>query len=93
MTTKAVHEMAPSPVLRYTNGAVRLRQSDTMSADENVWRWSGGDWRIDRAGRKQETRGIGQPAGLKRLALILRVEERLVKRYYRACASSMIQAG
>ena len=39
------------------------------------------------------TRGMGQPAGLKRLALILRAEERLVKRYYRACASSMIQAG
>ena len=56
----------------------RSEDHDTKacSPSEKLWRWSGGDWRIGRAGRKQETRGIGQPAGLKRLALILRVEER-----------------
>ena len=30
------------------------------------WRWSGEDWRIDRARKEQETRGMGQPTGLKR---------------------------
>ena len=34
---------------------------------------------------------MGQPAGLKRLTIIVRVKGSLVKRYYRVCDSSMIQ--
>ena len=36
---------------------------------------------------------MGQPAGLKRLSFMLRVKGSVVKRYYRGCDSSMIQAG
>ena len=36
---------------------------------------------------------MGQPAGLKRLSFMLRVKGSVVKRYYRVCDSSMIQAG
>jgi hypothetical protein len=36
---------------------------------------------------------MGQPAGLKRLSFMLRVKGSIVKRYYRVCDSSMIQAG
>ena len=43
---------------------------------ENVWRWSGGDWGIGRARKDQGTRGLGQPAELKRLSFILRVKGR-----------------
>jgi hypothetical protein len=37
------------------------------SPSEKLWRWSGGDWRIGRVRKNQGTRGMGQPAGLKRL--------------------------
>jgi hypothetical protein len=38
---------------------------------------------IGRARTDQRTRGLGQPAELKRLSFILRVKGSLVKRYYR----------
>ena len=34
------------------------------NTSETLWRRSGGDWEIKRAGRKQEARGIGQSARL-----------------------------
>jgi len=45
-----------------------------MNAEKNVWRWSGGDWRIGRARKEPETRRMEQPAGLKRLYFIVRVK-------------------
>jgi hypothetical protein len=35
-----------------------------MSAYEDVWRWSGGDWRIGRVRKNLETRRMEQPARL-----------------------------
>ncbi len=59
------------------------------SADENVWRWSGGDWGIGRARKHPETRRMGQPARLKRHECILSARGIVVKRYYRACDCSL----
>jgi hypothetical protein len=57
--------------------AVSKRYNECVrSTYENVLRWSGGDWRIGRARTDQGTRGMGQPAGLKRLSVILRVKGR-----------------
>jgi len=52
-----------------------------MSNDENVWRRSGGDWRIGRAERKQETRGIRQSAELHTYRLTLGAMSTAVKQY------------
>ena len=82
------------PIYERRRAAVLNRYNECVrSAYENVWRWSGGDWRIGRARTDQRTRGLGQPAELKRLSFILRVKGSLVKRYYRDGDSSMIQAG
>ena len=54
--------------------AATMKRANKISAYEKVWRWSGGDWRIGRARKDQGTRGMGQPAGLKRLSFMLRVK-------------------
>src|SRR6476659_7055870 len=55
----SIHERRRSAVSKRYNQCLK-------SAYDNVWRWSGGDWRIGRARKDQGTRGMGQPAGLKR---------------------------
>jgi hypothetical protein len=72
------------PIYERRRSAASQRYNECVrSAYEKVWRWSGGDWRIGRARKDQGTRGLGQPAELKRLLFILRVKGTLVKRYYR----------
>jgi hypothetical protein len=46
MTTKTVHELAPGLILR----------DNTNECWENVWRWSGGDWRIGHAHERERKR-------------------------------------
>ena len=89
------HPFEPRPpIYERRRSAVSKRYNERgRSAYEKVWRWSGGDWRIGRARKDLATRGMGQPAGLKRLSFMLRVKGSVVKRYYRVCDSSMIQAG
>src|SRR5687767_13549841 len=88
MTTKAVHEVAPGleisahpPVLPYTHGVVLLRQVDSLRPDKHAWCWSGGDWRIGRARKDQETREMEQPAELHTNEFTLGALSAVVKQY------------
>ena len=64
--TRQVSHMNP-----WTHGCL------VKSVADEFRRWSGGDWRIGCATKAQETRGIGQSAGLERPARMLRAERRL----------------
>ena len=52
----SIHERRRSAVSKRYNQCGR-------STDENVWRWSGGDWRIGRARKDREREGWDSQRG------------------------------